>query len=252
MPPSVADYIASGYFLSRYAAAQDRTGLQLRRISMGHDHSQRRFFPETWALSWCRETREQRIKEAAVFGLSEEQLDKAIAWADAGFGSVFGAWDVFYSLEGARSAARSFLSNAVDLDLWGVGLHRSLVRAFCEDTEPGPPQPWGVPGRGAVDTMTCVRPTLLAEGGTVLGHEVVHRAPKDRNSIPSASTPYSPEDRRVSPSDPASSSPVEPTSLAGSARHVFSGAMAVSLAQPARATTAPAPPNPRAAPPGRC
>ena len=173
MPPSVADYIASGYFLSRYAAAQDRTGLQLRRISMGHDHSQRRFFPETWALSWCRETREQRIKEAAVFGLSEEQLDKAIAWADAGFGSVFGAWDVFYSLEGARSAARSFLSNAVDLDLWGVGLHRSLVRAFCEDTEPGPPQPWGVPGRGAVDTMTCVRPTLLAEGGTVLGHEVL-------------------------------------------------------------------------------
>ncbi len=106
MTTNVTDYVAAGYFLSRYAAAQDCTGLQLRRISMGHDHSQRRFFPETWTLSWCRETREQRTKEAAVFGLSEEQLDNVIAWADAGFGSVFGAWDVFYALEDARAAVK--------------------------------------------------------------------------------------------------------------------------------------------------
>lgn len=52
MTPNVTDYVAAGYFLSRYGAAQDCTGLQLRRMSMGHDHSQRRFFPETWTLSW--------------------------------------------------------------------------------------------------------------------------------------------------------------------------------------------------------
>jgi hypothetical protein len=173
MTTNISDYVASGYFLSRYAGGPDCTGLQLRRISMGHDHSQRRFFPETWTLSWCRETREQRIKEAAVFGLSEGQLDKVIEWADAGFGSVFGAWDVFYSLEEARGAARSLLGGAADLDLWGVGLHRSLVSTYCEETDPGPPQPWGVPGRGAVDTMTCLRPASLAEGGTVLGHEIL-------------------------------------------------------------------------------
>lgn len=79
MTPSVSDYISSGYFLSRYSGGLDSTGLQLRRISMGHDHSLRRFFPETWALSWCRESRDQRVKEAAVFGISEADLDQVIA-----------------------------------------------------------------------------------------------------------------------------------------------------------------------------
>jgi len=173
MTPDVADYVGSGYFLSRYAGAPDCTRLQLRRISMGHDHSLRRFFPETWTLSWCRESRDQRVKDAAVFGISETELDAVITWADSAFESAFGAWDVFYSLEDARGAARSFLRNAADLELWGVGLHRSLVSAFCEETDPGPPQPWGVPSRGAVDTMTCLRPAQLADGGTVLGHELL-------------------------------------------------------------------------------
>lgn len=173
MTVHVPDYVASGYFLSRDAGTPDCTGIQLRRISMRHDHSQRRFFPETWALSWCRNSREQRVREAAVFGLSEADLDRVIVWADSAFGSVFGVWDLFYSLEDARSAARSFLRNAAGLELWGVGLHRSLVPVFCEETAPGPPQPWGVPGASPLHRTTCQRPTSLAEGGTVLGHEIL-------------------------------------------------------------------------------
>ena len=65
---NLGDYAAAGYFLSRHAGAHGCTGPELRRVTMAHDHSQRRFFPESWALSWCGETREQRIEEAAVFG----------------------------------------------------------------------------------------------------------------------------------------------------------------------------------------
>jgi hypothetical protein len=98
------DYVAAGYFLSRHTGLRDCTGIQLRRITMAHDHSQRRFFPESWTLSWCGETREQRIEDAAVFGIAEGDLDEVIAWADESFGSLFGAWDVFFTLEDARAA----------------------------------------------------------------------------------------------------------------------------------------------------
>lgn len=50
---------------------------------MGHDHSLRRSFPETWALSWCRETRDERLEDAAVFGIPDAERDGVIAWADS-------------------------------------------------------------------------------------------------------------------------------------------------------------------------
>jgi hypothetical protein len=174
MTVHVADYVASGYFLSRYAGTLDCTGIQLRRISMGHDHSQRRFFPESWALSWCRESRERRVREAAVFGISEAELDDVIAWADGTFGSDFGAWDAFFTLDAARDAARSLLRSSTDLELWGVGLHRSLVSVFCEASAPPPQQPGYAPvGASALHVATCIRTAALAEGGTILGHEIL-------------------------------------------------------------------------------
>jgi hypothetical protein len=170
----VQDYVASGYFLSRHTGARDCTGIELRRTTLAHDHSQRRFFPETWVLSWCREEREERIRKAAVFGIAAEEIDQVMAWGDDNFGAAFGAWDAFFRLEDARAAARSFLRNATGLELWGVGLHRSLVSDFCEASGPPPQQPGYAPvGASAIHVATCVRPAPLAEGGTVLGHEIL-------------------------------------------------------------------------------
>ncbi len=168
------DYVAAGYFLSRWTGEQDCTRVELRRVSLAQDHSQRRFFPDSWTLSWCSEGRETRIGAAAVFGIPESKLDQVIAWADEGFGSAFGAWNVLFTLDDARSAARSFLRNAADLELWGVGLHRSLVSGFCKTSAPPPQMPGYAPvGASGLHIATCVHPAPLAEGGTVLGHEVL-------------------------------------------------------------------------------
>ncbi len=174
MTVHLPDYVASGYFLSRDTSLRDCTGIELRRITLAHDHAQRRFFPQTWALSWCSETREERLAEAALFGIAEKGLERVMAWADQAFDSVFGAWDAFFTLDAARDAAHSLLGGVADLELWGVGLHRSLVSAFCEASAPPPQQPGYAPvGASAIHTATCVRPAPLVEGGSILGHEVL-------------------------------------------------------------------------------
>jgi hypothetical protein len=168
------DYVAAGYLLSRHTGDRDCTGIELRRITLAHDHSQRRFFPESWTLSWCGESREHRVFSAAVFGITEIELDEVIAWADQSFGSVFGAWDVFFTLDDARGTARTFLPHAADLELWGVALHRSLVDTFCATSAPPPQQPDCAPvGASGVHIATCVRPAPIDEDGTVLGHEIL-------------------------------------------------------------------------------
>jgi hypothetical protein len=174
MPTHLPDYVASGYFLSRYAGLHDCTGIELRRVTLAHDHSQRRFFPQTWALSWTSDPHDERLAEAAVFGITEKDLQRVTAWADHGFDSIFGAWDAFFTLDGARDAAHSFLRNASDLELWGVGLHRSLLNAFCGASAPPPQQPGYAPvGASAIHVAACVRPAPLADGGTILGYEIL-------------------------------------------------------------------------------
>ena len=122
MAMRLEDYLAAGFFLSRHAGVRDCTGVELRRTTLAHDHSQRRFFPESWTLSGCSESREERLERAAVFGIAESDLDRVIAWADQSFDSAFGAWDVFFTTEAARAAARSFLQNSFSIRLSAIGL----------------------------------------------------------------------------------------------------------------------------------
>lgn len=174
MAANPRSYVAAGYFLSRDAGRADATEPPLRRITMAHDHTRRRFFPDTWALSWCVASREARLERAAALGIAARDLDAVTAWADRSFGSVFGAWDVFFKLDGAREAARTFLASAADLELWGVGLHQSLVRAYCQASGPPRPAPGAAPtGPSGLHVAACLRPAPLADGGTVLGHELL-------------------------------------------------------------------------------
>jgi hypothetical protein len=125
-------------------------------------------------LSWCGWSREQRVEEAAVFGIAERDLDSVIAWADRSFDTAFGAWNVFFTVEDARAARRSLLALATDVELWGVGLHRDLRLAYCEASKPSPAKPGFAPvGASGVHIASCVRPAPLASGGTILGHELL-------------------------------------------------------------------------------
>lgn len=171
---NVRDYVAAGYFLSRHTGARDCTGIELRRETLAADHSQRVFFPGAWALSWSHAGREEQVQKAAVFGIPESELDGVIAWADQSFDTVFGAWNVFFTLAEARAAARDKLGRAADLELWGAGLHRNLVSAYCEASKPPAPQPGTAPiGASGVYEAACTRSAPLAEGGVALGHEIL-------------------------------------------------------------------------------
>ena len=171
---NLQNYVSSGYFLSRYTGSKDCTGIEIRRESLATDHSQREFFPDAWTLSWCSTSRTERIESAAVFGITEAELDGVTAWADRSVDTIFGAWNVFFRLEDAREAARALLGGAADLELWGAGLHRDLVSAYCDASRPPAPHPGYAPnGPSGVHEATCIRPAPLAEGGVVLGHELL-------------------------------------------------------------------------------
>lgn len=136
-PPD--QYLSAGYFLSRLVEPV-RPGH--RTITLGHDHSPRRFFPESWALSWCREPPERRVHDAQQFGIAEADLGRVHAWADEAFGKVFGAWDVIFRIEDARTIARMFLSKAQGLELWGLGIRRPVLESYSR----GLPFRWRRPG----------------------------------------------------------------------------------------------------------
>jgi hypothetical protein len=162
------EYQSAGYFLSRLV---EPVRLGQRVITLGHDHSPRRFFPESWALSWCKEQPEHRVRNARQFGIAETDLGRVHAWADAAFGKAFGAWDVIFHIEDARSMARSFLAGAQGLELWGLGVRRSVLEELREGTEPPPQVPGYAPTGSSGVHLTTVLGQPLAPGGTPLGHE---------------------------------------------------------------------------------
>jgi hypothetical protein len=167
-PALLDQYLSAGYFLSRLV---EPVPPGHRAITLGHDHSPRRFFPETWTLSWCRESAERRIRDAQHFGVAEADLGRVHTWADAAFSKVFGAWDIIFRIEDARTIARMFLSRAQGLELWGLGVRRSVLEDLRKGTEPPPQVPEYAPiGASGVHKIAELGQPL-APGGSPLGHE---------------------------------------------------------------------------------
>ena len=160
----LGDYTAAGYYLSRRTGTAECGGIDLGRVSLASDRRERAFFPDSWALSWVRRQREERIAHAADFGFEADQIDSIMEWAGRSFGTTFGFWRVFFSIEDARSVGQTALGALPDVELWGVGLHRSLVDAYCR-----------APGRiSASGVRTAVYAgKKLAEGGAVLGYDLL-------------------------------------------------------------------------------
>lgn len=167
-PVDTGQYLCAGYFLSRLV---EPVHPGCRAVTLGHDHSPRRFFPESWTLSWCREPPDHRVRDARPFGISEADLPRVHAWADEAFGEAFGAWDVIFRVEDARSIARTFLSGAEGLELWGLGVRRPVLEDLRKATEPPAQLPGHAPTgpSGLHQAAELGRP--LAPGGTPLGHE---------------------------------------------------------------------------------
>ena len=173
MTIDIGEFIAGGYFLSRHVGP-DWTRTPMRRVTLAHNHTPRRFFPDSWTLSWTSGDGEDRIAAAAEWGIDAGDLDDVTAWADGAFNVAFGAWYVFFTLDTARAAAHTWLARAPDVELWGVGLRRDLVPGYCAATAPPLPVPGYAPmGSSGTHFATCSRGAPLAAGGSPLGFEVL-------------------------------------------------------------------------------
>jgi hypothetical protein len=160
----LSDYAAAGFYLSRPTGTEECAGINLARRSLASDPSERAFFPDDWTLSWVRRDAAERAARAAVFGFGADQVDSIKEWAKRSFGVSFGLWRVIFSLDDARTIGQSALGACDGVELWGVGLHRSLVDAYCRDAA----------RLSASGVCTAVRARgKLPEGGTILGHEVL-------------------------------------------------------------------------------
>jgi hypothetical protein len=96
------------------------------------------------------------------------RLDESIGWPN-----------VCFTLDVAREIVGLFLGQAEGVVVFELGLHRTLVDAFCEAAEPPPPQPGFAPwGRCGV-AEAILKDTPLTQGGTLLGFEPLQfdRAP---------------------------------------------------------------------------
>ena len=173
MVVDLSQFVAGGYFLSRYVGP-DWTNTPMRRVTVASDHSPRRFFPDSWTLSWCDMAEAARQEQAAEFGIAPADLGAVMQWADRAFNVEFGAWHALFTLPVARRVARTWLGGVADVELWGIGLHQSHVAAYCRASAPPPPKPGYAPmGASATHEMVCLHPAPLAADGEALGFELL-------------------------------------------------------------------------------
>ena|SRR5436305_14891985 len=65
------------------------------------------YFPDTWAIQWVSTDAENRLKKAAAFGISQNDLPHVTAWATGSVFKEFGWPSAFYSLEQPGKRERS-------------------------------------------------------------------------------------------------------------------------------------------------
>ncbi len=132
------------------------------------------FFPDAWAIEWTSEKQEERLRQAALFGISPTDLPAVVEWATASLSEAFGWSNVFYSLEAARKARARFIPEDCDgIINFGLGLHPSDVEEFLDSSRPPPREPGFAPV-GESGIFQCVRAGEdLAHGGEAAGFDFV-------------------------------------------------------------------------------
>ncbi len=129
------------------------------------------FLPGTWCIEWTGDTREQRIDDAAAFGLDSGALDELILWATPRIDRSLRWPNVIFDLDTATELTGRFLPSLADVRVLELALHRSMTDGFCRKAEPPPARPgFARNGRQGIHEMILERRAPV-DGGRVLGFE---------------------------------------------------------------------------------
>ncbi len=168
-------YLSGGYFLTR---PMDRQSWQSEQILpdriLSFSNCLAPHLPEPWMFDWMLKDEQEAFRQAADSGISPEGTLAARKWTTRHYYSEDVAHSgLFYQLETARDFAREFLSDNPKLEIFALGLHRSLVHGFLEEAIPQDP-----PNRDKTDPTDGVNRAIrsglpLANGGKPLGFELL-------------------------------------------------------------------------------
>ena len=126
------------------------------------------FVPAIWVIEWAGIGAQERIAEAAKFGLSEEELGEAITWVTSSLEARKIGWPgVFFSVREAREFASRFLGNQRDVRLFGIGMRDEQAEKLIEECRTDPSEA----ASGAIDAVASG--VGLEPGGIELGWEIL-------------------------------------------------------------------------------
>lgn len=121
-----------------------------------------------WASPWVDVAEEERLREAAAFGLGPGTLPSVLDWFDQSMETAMGWPNVFRSVWAARCFARRFLTVGADVYLVGLGLAGTDVARLLRDASRSD-ESWA-PG-GILEMIAAGLPP--EPGGEALGWEVL-------------------------------------------------------------------------------
>ena len=91
-----------------------------------------------------------------LFWHSGANPDGVIEWATNSFQTVFGWPNAFYTLDAALAARAEFLAKDLDVNVFGLGLHRDDTERFLSEAKPEGKKP-GCSQAGETGIYECVK-----------------------------------------------------------------------------------------------
>lgn len=133
------NYFSGGYFIAKPAnrVAGRSEGL-LPDMLLSYSTCICPHLPDQWMFDWMKmeDEPDARLESAAGYGMVPEQAKAAIEWTTKHYPEDVAHSGSFYKLETARDFASRFLPHNKELAIYGLGLHKSLVRDFLKKAKP--------------------------------------------------------------------------------------------------------------------
>jgi hypothetical protein len=168
----LSDFISAGFLVTREVDRPSYVSAELlppRIFSASGCIAQ--FIPDTWCIEWAQNTPEQRVEDAATFGLDSIDMKAITAWTTPRFSTSIRWPNVIADVDTAKELVNRFLGTLSDVKVLQLGLHRSMTDGFCHEAEPPPQKPGFAPmGRQGVHEM-ILEGNPVAQGGHILGFE---------------------------------------------------------------------------------
>lgn len=176
----LSDFVAGGYFITRYVKRPEfvSPGLLPEKI-VSLSSCICPFIPDCWAIEWTTTDNDSRLKAAKKFELTQDTFKDLTQWVTSRFDKEIGWPNVCYSLETAQTLKHQFLSDLSESTILGIGLHKSYVERFKNFTAPAETKPGYAP-EGENGVRFCIKKGDHLKEGNVLGFEpiVTHEVTK--------------------------------------------------------------------------